>query len=325
MRSAVLWAIVVAGCASPPYFPLREPGGGRGASPEVEHRQGSFVGAKETRLYEQSWRPGHNVRAALVIVHGLKDHGGRYREVATALAEMGIAVHLFDLPGHGYSEGVREHVEAFEDYVEDLHRFLARVSDREASVPLFVLGHDLGGTIGALHTVRRKPNLAGLILSAPLLRAELGAGTKMAASLMPKKQSLKADLSRRVRDRAGVEALKSDPLVYTGDGTARLARELAVATTELRMRLTEIAVPLLVLHGSRDEIAGVADSRALEKLAKSQYKAITVYPGAAHDLFHGAEREQVADDVARWIRERLKPPEPKKAPPSRSPKKLARL
>jgi alpha-beta hydrolase superfamily lysophospholipase len=47
-----------------------------------------------------------------VLVHGLKDHSVRYKDVAVTFADRGISVYALDLRGHGYSEGVRDHLDS---------------------------------------------------------------------------------------------------------------------------------------------------------------------------------------------------------------------
>jgi alpha-beta hydrolase superfamily lysophospholipase len=95
----------------------------------------------------QSWRPEGRPRSALVIVPGLKDHGGRYAEAAERLALEGHAVYVFDLRGHGLSAGERAYVRSFDDYVADLAAYVAFVRAREPGAPLFVFGHSMGGAI----------------------------------------------------------------------------------------------------------------------------------------------------------------------------------
>ena len=74
----------------------------------------------------------------LVIVHGLKDHSGRYADLAAHLALRGFAVYAADLRGHGRSEGTRVWVDSFDDYVDDLDVFMKRVQDKEPGRPVFL-------------------------------------------------------------------------------------------------------------------------------------------------------------------------------------------
>ena len=58
--------------------------------------------------------PGYEIiprdaKAGLIIVHGIAEHGARYRHVAQALARKNIATFVYDQRGHGESPGTRAH------------------------------------------------------------------------------------------------------------------------------------------------------------------------------------------------------------------------
>ena len=59
-------------------------------------------------------------RATVTVVHGAGDHGGRYTDLASALAGQNFAVALPDLRGHGRSEGQRGHSWGWREIVRDL-------------------------------------------------------------------------------------------------------------------------------------------------------------------------------------------------------------
>ena len=62
---------------------------------------GSFPGLDSIMLYEQWWRPERDPKAAIVLVHGLAEHSGRYFSLIDQLSQHGFAVDTFDLRGHG--------------------------------------------------------------------------------------------------------------------------------------------------------------------------------------------------------------------------------
>src|SRR5262245_61157198 len=84
-------------------------------------------------------------RAKVVVVHGLGDHLDAlpYRNLAAGLAAQGVAAFLFDLRGHGRSEGPRMFVEAWPALMEDVGLAVAAAQADEPPAPLFVLGLSL--------------------------------------------------------------------------------------------------------------------------------------------------------------------------------------
>src|SRR5688572_7611632 len=73
--------VAASGCSSPPYRPQRAAMVGAEVPPEVEYWRGTFVGAGALNLYEQGWRPLKVPRAVVILIHGLKDHSSRYRDL----------------------------------------------------------------------------------------------------------------------------------------------------------------------------------------------------------------------------------------------------
>jgi alpha-beta hydrolase superfamily lysophospholipase len=261
------------------------------------------------RLFEQWWLPAKGeVKAVLVIVHGLKDHSTRYVAFADRLAQHGYAVHAFDLRGHGSSEGARGYVRNFDEYVQDLDTFVGRV--RRADRPLFVLGHSMGGAIATDWVLTKKPPLAGLILSGAALEADVSGFTKgvtrVLGVLLPGLAILSLDLDKFSRDPRVVEQCKKDPLVDQGNGTARTAAQLLGAIGFIGEHMEEVSVPLLAMHGGADEITPPEGSRELVRRAQSADKTLKIYDGLYHDLLHEPEKEQVMADVVAWMDARSK-------------------
>ena len=74
------------------------------------------VGASDgAALRGRLWSADGPAQRVVVVVHGLKDHGGRYGELAAALTPAGTAVAAFDLRGHGRTDGPRAFVRRFSD------------------------------------------------------------------------------------------------------------------------------------------------------------------------------------------------------------------
>lgn len=133
----------------------------------MNHVEGRFKGVRDLDIYHETWLPEAQVEAILLVVHGLGEHSGRYANVVDHFVPLGYAVCGFDLPGHGRSDGSREVVERFTDYIETLTAYYGIVKDWQPGKPLFLLGHSMGGLIAAYYLLDQQSVFTGAILSAP--------------------------------------------------------------------------------------------------------------------------------------------------------------
>lgn len=296
---AVLALPCALACGAAPNPPAR-PTEKLASTPTGPHTESVFSARDGTQLYEQSWRPEGEARAAFVVVHGLKDHGGRYAELAAALTAKGFSVHAADLRGHGRSQGERVWVEHFSDYLDDLDGYLGLLRQRERPKRVIVFGHSMGGAIVALHYLRRNPEVAGLVFSAAALKAAVSGfkifGTNVISGIAPRAAVFQLDLADFSRDPRVVEESKSDPLVYQPAATAHMAHELLGAMKPIESNYAAFAVPVLVLHGSKDVVTDPEGSKSLAAHAKG-HATIKIYEGLFHDLLHEPERGAVMADI----------------------------
>jgi acylglycerol lipase len=274
----------------------------------LDHGESGMTGAGGLALYHQWWRPYGRARAAVVIVHGLKDHSTRYGAFAEKLVSARFAVHAFDLRGHARSAGARAWVGSFDEYVGDLDAVVRRVMARERDPMLFVFGHGLGGTIAATWAIKRSRSCAGLVLSGASLQAQAAPpdarATRLLATLAPRTRIFQIDVRRTSRDRGTVEDALRDGLVQHEPAPARTARELLDAMERIDAHAANLTTPLLVMHGAADAVESPDGSRRMVERAGSVDKQLYLYEGLAHDLLHEPERARVLRDVSAWLDER---------------------
>ena len=58
-------------------------------------------------------RPGENLRAVIILVHGLGEHIQRYNHWAELFNREDIGFTGVDLPGHGRSDGKRGNIKSY--------------------------------------------------------------------------------------------------------------------------------------------------------------------------------------------------------------------
>ena len=113
------------------------------------HREGKLTAHDGLSIYHQAWLPDGDAGAAVMLVHGLGEHSGRYAHVADALTGAGYAVHALDHRGHGRSDGKRVFVKSYDELMRDLSMFRSYVEGEHPGLPLIVLGQNRYVTWGA--------------------------------------------------------------------------------------------------------------------------------------------------------------------------------
>lgn len=261
------------------------------------------------QLFYRAWRPPGAARAALLIVPGFNSHSGYYAWTAARLAELGIAVYAIDLRGRGRSEGERFFVESFGDYVDDVARLADVIRERQGALPLYLLGHSAGGVVSCLYALDHSEELAGLIcesfafkLPAPDVALSILKGLSHVA---PHAHVLKLKNEDFSRDPQVVAALNSDPLIANESQPLQTVAAMVHADARLDRELADIALPLLILHGTADKATRPSGSQTFHDRASSADKTLTLYGGYFHDPLNDLGKEQVLADIQAWLEKRL--------------------
>lgn len=279
----------------------------------IRRNEGSLVGVNGLHLAYRSWEAGE-ARAALVVVHGLGEHSGRYAALAERFTAAGISVYAPDLRGHGLSGGRRGHIDGFEDYLSEVDRSLAEARSLSAGLPTVLFGHSMGGLVALRHAeTRPETDLAGLALSAPQLSLAdpPPAWPRMAASVLEAvlpflPLSNRLDPEDLSNDPTEVQAYRDDPLVHDRI-TPRLFREMQRAMAAAVRDLPRIRVPAaLVMIPGADPVVDPRTTREMA-VALRAFTSVHVreYPGLFHEPLHDTRRDTVSADLLAWVAERI--------------------
>ncbi len=266
-----------------------------------------FLAADGVRLRQRCWFPSHPARADVVFIHGFTEHSLRHAQAAEVLADRGYAVHAFDLRGHGESDGVRVWIRAFDEYLDDVERFLEPLRKTTSPRPLFVSGFSMGGTIASLLAIERPVNLRGLVLIGAFLKLPdhlfpiLRYLAIVFGRLLPRLRVARLGTRCLSRDPQVVADFQADPLNFHGRFPVRTGAELLLAVRRIRRGMSSLQTPLLILHGDADLVTDPEGSRQLYAQAASKDKTLRIYPGMYHDLLHEPQWRSVVDDVAHWL------------------------
>jgi acylglycerol lipase len=248
-----------------------------------------------------------NPRAVVVLVHGLCEHAGRYDHVAAALNGFGCSVVRFDNRGHGRSGGRRGYVEDYNVYIEDADRIVTVAKEENSGLPIFMLGHSMGGFITAFYGIKYPERIAGQILSgaavilSPMVK-DLEGLDYNAVALDPIPNAL-AEVVCRNPD--VVKAYVEDPLVLKEFTMKLMGEVLITGARQLMEAMPEYRYPCLILHGGGDLIVPPDASKYFYEHISSQDKELKIYEGLYHEILNEPEKETVLEDIHNWIEKRI--------------------
>jgi alpha-beta hydrolase superfamily lysophospholipase len=234
----------------------------------------------------------------VLLSHGYGEHIGRYEHVAPVLVERGAVVYGPDHVGHGESDGERVLIADFEHVVDDLHAVAERASEEHPGLPVVLIGHSMGGLIAARYAQRHGDELAGLVLSAPLIGFAPVMAQWLAAPELP---SDPIDVAVLSRDESVGEAYANDPLVWHGGWKRPTVEALHRANEAVASGPGFGALPVLYIHGEADELVPMALTQpAVHRLAGSDFREHIV-PGARHESFNELEQDKTLAVVTEFI------------------------
>ena len=274
----------------------------------IENEQGEFEGAEELSIFWQSWRTPSTPRGVVVLIHGAAEHCDRYGYVVERLVPAGFPIFSMDLRGHGRSEGDRMVIDRMANVVADIDQLIARAREAVPGVPLFLLGHSMGGAIALEYALTNEDRIDALALSAPAADMDTTSFQVRLVShiltrIAPTLGVFHVESDAISRDPAEVAAYDSDPLVPRDKLPARTIAEMANAIHTFPERLRSFRKPLLVMHGGDDRITSDKASRMVDEHAASEDKTLIIYEGYYHEIFNEpeAERARPIGDLLAWF------------------------
>ncbi len=266
---------------------------------------------KGRKLFLRIWKPENTetkLKGIILIAHGYAEHSERYDYTAEYFTNKNYAVYAPDHYGHGRSEGVKADVPDFRVFVEDLLTVLSKIQIREKNIPVFLLGHSMGGAISTILASGTGNNIKGLILSGASIRIDGGVSnfvksiSKIIAFITPYLPLVDFAVEGISKDPEVVEAYKNDLLNYNGKVRARMGREMLRSEELITEKLlSRISVPTLILHGNKDPLVNPECSQIIYSNISSKDKEIFVLENLYHEILNEPEKDEVLDIIGKWL------------------------
>ncbi|KAJ7148740.1 lysophospholipase [Mycena crocata] len=287
-----------------------------------------LVGVEGTAFYTRLYRPAGPLRSALVFVHGHDEHISRYEQMHSAWAARGFAVFAYDLRGFGRTalDTPKSPSSAYGRMgspLADLEWAIKHTRSLFDSVPLFLMGHSMGGAIvlnyvTSKSTARNKDSvslISGVISSSPwlLLTHPLPTWFLWIIALISKifpNMHFSTPLRPEAisHDISVGEHLLIDPWARQFGTFYSIYDGLTAG-----MNLVEEGhknwpkeLPLLLLHGTADDMNSCPASEKFFKGVTCTDKQLILYPDAFHDLMTEPDiKDQYQEDCVSWVEAHL--------------------
>uniref|UniRef100_A0A803SSH8 Monoglyceride lipase n=1 Tax=Anolis carolinensis TaxID=28377 RepID=A0A803SSH8_ANOCA len=253
-------------------------------------------------------------KGLVFVAHGAGEHCCRYDDLAQMLTGNNFFVFSHDHVGHGKSEGDRMIVSDFHVFVRDCLQHIDLMKKDHPGLPMFLLGHSMGGAIAILTACERPNEFSGMVLISPLVVASPDVATpikvfaaKVLNFVLPNLSLGTLDPNMVTRNRKEVDAYISDPLVYHGGMKVCFVIQLMNAIAKIQRSLSKLTLPILVLHGSPDKLCDIKGSFLLMDTVSSQDKTLKVYEEAYHALHKELPEvtTSVFTEIQTWILQKL--------------------
>ncbi|MEK1939852.1 MAG: alpha/beta fold hydrolase [Pseudomonas sp.] len=263
-----------------------------------------------TGLAGYCWEPVEPV-AMVLLQHGYGEYACRYyhqhSRLIQRLLELNIAVYAFDMHGHGGSTGKPGNTDIRKAVSEHL---IARELLAKKRLPLYLIGHSLGGLVTAGSVARDPEGVEGVVLLSPAIvkpatfvsDAILVALSRVLNPFPVAPLNKPEGLSRNP---AQVERFLADPHCYVKAVHGLLGLTAVSVSNSCWRAASRWDTSVLLLHGTDDQYTSCQTASALfEKLAV-QDKELAVYEGFRHELLNDDADLQVTDKLIGWVLNRL--------------------
>lgn len=253
------------------------------------------------------WRV-ESPRTRLVVLHGIRSHGGWYTRSAEQLAAKGHEVNLLDRRGAGLNQEARGDTPSLRRLLDDVVEFL-RMLPRDR--PLLLAGISWGGKLAVVVPFRQPGLIDGLCLIAPGLKQRVSPPFAVRCQLF---------VNALLRPTRQFPIPLIDPELFTPwpdwqafirndsagltEATARFffhSFGLEVYTRKARKAVT---MPTLLLLAENDRIVDNAKVLQLVRQFPTRELQVHSYPEAGHTLeFEGLEHPWFRD-LSQWLDQR---------------------
>ncbi len=292
---------------------------------------------QSNHLHHTFYEPVGEVKATLLVVHGMCEHSARYDAFANYLAQQGIAVITYDQLGHGKTVKTEKELGFFDAnhpiqvLLKDVVIMAETIAKRHPNAPHFIMGHSMGSFIVRNFIKHHSTAFSGVILMgttdtnflakplipifASLNKLAANRPSQWAANTMNTQLNMQLKKSERVSKYAWLckntknrMAYEADPLcgfTFTHNGFLTLFSLMDSTLNNNWYHTLPKNYPLMLVSGQNDPVSHMG--KGIKKLSKRLLKdgmtnvKTNLYPNMRHEPLNEDEYMLVYKHIVDWI------------------------
>ena len=242
-----------------------------------------FPNNRKQRISGRIYRGDENSLTGVIYCHGLfsdKD-GYKITRLADTIVSAGTILLSFDFSFAGESPGDISEISLLQE-VEDLGSAVAFFRDKTGISGLHLIGSSMGGAVALLYASRPGHGIKSVITIAA-----------------PADIENMADLMFSVSDK-GIPPAEGMTFVEGHNIKNRFYHELK--SVDMISQLKKIDVPVLAIHGGRDEVVDIKNIHLIRENIKSSCRTHIIESGD-HSLVRDMDIAVLGDLIISWLRE----------------------
>ena len=306
----------------------------------MNYTTNTYLAKDGEKIFYYHWKT-NNPKGIVQIAHGVGEHAGRYKPIASLLQEQGYEVYANDHRVHGNSVkskdllGFYEGSDYFDDAVEDMHELTKIIQQEHPGRKVILFGHSMGSLLSREYVTKYGKDLDALVLSgtASFMKG-LGtvglAGANITKFFIGRKRSsstLKSLFFNKFnkefkpnrtkvdwisRDNKQVDLFESDPLRIEDFSTSvfiDILKGSKKINTKPTFEATPKDLPIYIFSGDKDPVGEMG--KGIKKVANQYIKAgindltLKIYEGGRHEMLNEINKKEVEQDFINWLNHRI--------------------
>ena len=287
------------------------------------------------RIHGCEFLPEGEVRAVVIIHHGMAEHISRYADYVKHLTDMGYAVFMHDMANHGKSNQKTELLgyfgenDGYKNLVKDLKTVYDLAKKEFPDKKIIMFGHSMGsfivrcfdcaypgasdasvymGTGGSNPAAGMGKAISNLIASIKGSTYKSKMLDKITFGSFNKKTDKKTSFDWLTRDSAIVQKYIDDDycgFLFTVKGMNDLVNLNVWANSAECYNTVKKDLPILLVAGADDPVGAYSKgiNEVADKMKASGHTNVTVklFPGCRHEVLNETNRQEVYEGIDAFL------------------------